>query len=623
MKLKHSFLVSLCITSIGLVSGCNNDDDGAATSNAIITSLRILHINDHHSHLQPNAASLTLGGAATDTKTGGFPNVVATIKELAAKGGNVLKLHAGDALTGDLYFTLFKGEADAAMMNQVCFDAFALGNHEFDEGDAGLKKFLDFLNANAACKTDVLSANVVPEVGTSPLTLNSATDYIKPYTIKEIGGEKYGIIGLTIAGKTKNSSSPDPTTVFTDEATAAQKYIDELSSKGINKIILLAHQGYANDMTIATKLKGVDVIVGGDSHTLLGDGFKQYGITPSGAYPTKATDASGKQVCIVQASQYSDVVGELSVDFDASGNVTQCSGTPHLLLNNTFTRKDAAGATVELTGADRDAVLKTITGSQGLLSLPKADVTAQNILDGYSQQVDSMKQAVIGTAAETLCLERIPNQGQSKVAGCKEATKAHGSDISNIVAKGFLDMSLTSDICLQNGGGVRIDVLAGDITIGTAYTLLPFANTLTEISMTGQEIINALEDGIDFALSPGGSSGAYPYAAGLRWNADLSKTKGSRISSVEVNSRVKGAWTAIDPAKTYKVVTNNFMARGSDGYSTLGNIPDSRKLDTYLDYAQSFADYVKRETAAGRSIVKLPVGEYSTQQFIDKDGVLQ
>ncbi len=405
MKLQHSLLIGLCISTLGLMSGCNDNDTPATTTNTVpATSLRILHINDHHSRLQPNSAKLTLAGAATDVKTGGFPRVVSKINELAASGGNVLKLHAGDAITGDLYFTLFKGKADAEQMNQVCFDAFALGNHEFDSGDAGLKTFLDFLNSSA-CKTDVLSANVSPKVGTSPLTLNSATDYIKPYTIKELNGQKFGIIGLTIAGKTKNSSSPDATTTFADEATTAQKYIDELAGKGVNNIILLTHQGYDNDQAIAKKLKGVDVIIGGDSHTLLGDGFKAFGLSPSGAYPTKTTDANGKQVCIAQASQYSDVVGELTIDFNAAGDVITCSGTPHLLLSDTFQR-----AKVELTGAERDAVLQAVANAPEL-SIVTPNAAAQANLDGYSQQVDVMKQTVIGTAAETLCHERVPNQG--------------------------------------------------------------------------------------------------------------------------------------------------------------------------------------------------------------------
>ncbi|OQX03922.1 MAG: NAD nucleotidase [Thiothrix lacustris] len=617
MKLKRSLLASACIAALGLMSGCNNNNTVAAVStDAPATSLRILHINDHHSHLQPNSASLNLAGATTAVKTGGFPRVVSKINELAAQGGNVLKLHAGDATTGDLYFTLFKGKADAEQMNQVCFDAFTLGNHEFDQGDAGLKTFLDYLNSSA-CKTDVLSANVFPKVGTSPLTPTSATDYLKPYTIKTVNGQKFGIIGLTIAGKTKNSSSPDATTTFADEATTAQQYIDELNVLGVNKIILLTHQGYANDQVIAKQLNGVDVIVGGDSHTLLGDGFKAYGLSPSGAYPTKTTDANGKQVCIAQASQYSDIVGELTIEFSANGEVTACSGIPHLLLSDTFQRNK-----VELTGAERDAVLKAVADAPEL-SIVTSDAAAQANLDGYSQQVDVMKQTVIGAAAETLCHERIPNQGLSKTAGCTAATQSHGSDIANTVSKAFLEMSLTSDICLQNGGGVRVDVPAGAITLGTAYTLLPFANTLTEMTMTGQDIISSLEDGIDFALNPQGSTGSYPYAAGLRWDADLSQAKGARVTHVEVNPRVTGAWVAIDPAKTYKVVTNSFLATGGDGYTTFKNLASDKKLNTYLDYAQSFADYVSRETAAGRSVMKLPVEEYSTQQFIDKDGVLQ
>ena len=622
MKFKHLAWLSLCIT-LPVMQGCGGDSNNSSSNNNTgqATSLRILHINDHHSHLQPNTTNLILWGTSIKVQTGGFPKVVSKINELSSQGGNVLKLHAGDAITGDLYFTLFKGEADAALMNQVCFDAFTLGNHEFDEGDAGLKKFLDYLKSSS-CKTDVLSANVNFKVGTSPLALTSSTDYVKPYTVKEINGQKFGIIGLTIASKTKSSSSPDPSTTFADETSTAQHYIDELNANGINKIILLTHQGYSNDLTLANKLTGVDVIVGGDSHSLLGNDFKTYGLTPQGAYPTPTTNADNHTVCVVQASQYSDIVGELNIDFDANGHVTNCTGTPHLLLANTF-KRTINGTETELTGTDRDNVLQSVAASNGLLSVTTANAAAQTVLDGYSQQVDVMKQTVIGTVAETLCLERVPNQGQSKIAGCKDLTKSHGSDISNIVAKAFLEMSLTSDICMQNGGGVRIDIPAGNITIGTAYTLLPFANTLTEVSMTGQEIINALEDGVDFALSASGSTGAYPYAAGLRWDADLSQAKGSRITNVQVNPRVSGVWTTIELTRTYKVVTNNFLAKGSDGYTTLGNLPSSRKTDTYLDYAQSFVDYVKRETAAGNSIVKLPTDEYSTQKFIDKNGVLQ
>ena len=115
-----------------------------------------LHINDHHSHLKSNNLDLKLDGERTRVKAGGMASVQTKIEDLSSQGGNILKLHAGDAITGDLYFALFKGEADAAMMNSICFDAFALGNHEFDDGDAGLAKFLNHLK-EGSCNTPVLA----------------------------------------------------------------------------------------------------------------------------------------------------------------------------------------------------------------------------------------------------------------------------------------------------------------------------------------------------------------------------------------------------------------------------------------------------------------------------------
>lgn len=578
--------------------------------------LRILHMNDHHSHLNPSTTTLKLAGQDTEVELGGFARAVALYQAFEAKGGNILKLHAGDATTGDLYYTLFKGEADATMMNQICFDAFEVGNHEFDDGDSGLKRFLDYLKADT-CNTPVLGANVIPRLGTSPLALTSSTDYIQPYIIKEYEGEKVGIIGVNIAGKTKNSSNPDRTTQFANEQRTAQQYINALRNQGINKIILLSHYGYENDLELAKNLRGVDVIVGGDSHSLLGgERLTSIGLEPSGPYPTQQTNKDGDPVCIVQAWQYSNAVGKLDVNFDRSGKITRCQGTPRILLGHSFKRNGQ-----EVTGEDRKAIMAQIQAYPELQAI-RPNPSAEAVLASYAAKVDVLTKEVIGSAAENLCLVRFPGEARSTI--CDPAlTKSKGSDISNIVAKAFLEMSNTSDICIQNGGGVRTDVAAGNITIGTAYTLLPFANTLTEIEMTGQQILDVLEEAIDYALDPNGSSGAYPYASGLRWTLDLSKPFGKRFSNVEINSRLAGSWQAINRTKTYKVVTNSYTAGGKDGYLTFGDIPDNQKTDTFLDYAQSFVDYVKRETSAGRPVTKLPTAEYSTQVFIDKNGIQQ
>ncbi len=229
--------------------------------------------------------------------------MAAAIGELAAQSPNVLKLHAGDALTGTLYFNRAgaDGEADAAMMNTVCFDAFTLGNHEFDKGDSGLKSFIDLLH-KGSCKTPVLSANVRFGAN-SALNPARTSDGVNASTVVERGGQKIGIVGLTIAGKTKASSSPDPDTTFEDETQAAQREIDRLRAQGINKIILMSHIGYDYDLQVVPKLSGVDVVVGADSHTLLGpDTLRTTGVgTPAGAYPTRLANKDGKTVCVVQA----------------------------------------------------------------------------------------------------------------------------------------------------------------------------------------------------------------------------------------------------------------------------------------------------------------------------------
>ena len=578
---------------------------GAGLSHA--GDLTILHINDHHSHLKPDSRmSLNLDGKSTRVRSGGMPAVIAKMKELEASKANVLKLHAGDAVSGSLFFTLFKGEADAALMNEVCFDAFALGNHEFNEGDAGLAKFLDFLNAGE-CNTPVLAANVKPEVGVSALTPKSETDYIQPYTVIDVAGTKVGIIGIDIVRKTIMSSSPDDTTRFLDEAETSQKMVNELKEAGVNRIVIMAHYGYKNELELAAKIDGVDVIIGGDSHTLLGD-FEEIGLNSAGPYPTVVEGVGGNLVCVATAWQYSQIVGELNISFNEAGDVESCSGLPHVMVADSFKRKNDEGDRVEIEGADRDAVYAQINADPKL-SIVEEDDQAASVLASFNEKVEEMQAIKVGVVTENLCLARIPGDTRSKLCS-PEDTASKGSDISMLVAHAFREMAKASDIAIQNGGGVRTDIAKGDLTMGDAYKLLPFANTLVEMDMTGAEIKSVLEEALDYALQPDGSTGAYPYAAGLRWHVDAAKPTGQRLSKMEFKGRNDSSWSPLDSTATYKLVTNNYIAAGRDGYLTFKTVKnDGRYLDTYLDYAQSFVDYVRERGSVG----KLPESEYSTQ----------
>jgi 5'-nucleotidase / UDP-sugar diphosphatase len=130
--------------------------------------LNIAHINDHHSNMRPLPATLTIDGEPIRVSLGGFARLASAFNDFEQNETNLLKIHAGDAITGTPYYNFFKGESDARAMNVVCFDAFVLGNHEFDSSDEGLKRFLDYLAASPECNTSVLSANVYPASGTPP-----------------------------------------------------------------------------------------------------------------------------------------------------------------------------------------------------------------------------------------------------------------------------------------------------------------------------------------------------------------------------------------------------------------------------------------------------------------------
>ena len=615
--LKALAWAALCATTLAACGG--SDDSSSSEPSFAAIELNIAHINDHHSQLEPFALQeLTLNGVATQVDLGGFSRQTTLFRKAEAEKKNLLKIHAGDAVTGTLYYTFYKGEVDAKMMNTICFDAFELGNHEFDDGDAVLANFLDTL-ITGPCRTPVLAANVTPKLGTAlaPRTVN---DYLQPYTIKTIEGVKVAMIGIDIKDKTVNSSRPLDSTTFSDEVSTAQATINTLkTTHGVRHIVLVTHQGYDRDKAMAAQLTDVDVIIGGDSHSLLGD-FSAQGLTSSGAYPTVLKNKDGHTVCIGQAWEYAKAFGLMNVKFNTQGAVESCSGQASLVIGDNFKRKDAAGVWQTLADADKSALV-TALASQPAVKVTTPDTAAAAVLKSYTDRIAVEKAKVIGSATESLCLVRVPGESTNRsagVAGCETAnTLAQGSDAAQVVAESFLASSKRANFALQNAGGVRVPIAAGPLSMNTAFTVLPFTNVIVEMDLSGQEVVNALEDAVANHLDALQSSGSHPYAAGLRWDLDMSKAKGSRFSNVQVRDKTTGAWSAIDLSKTYVLATNDFIASGKDGYTALGTAYTAgRFVNTYLLYTQTFADWV---TLKG-TVARPARAEYSHQTVITKAG---
>lgn len=575
MQGRRLFRVASSLVSVAVLAGCAQSPAPEAPF-----QLTVAHINDHHSNLLPHESTqLRVGGESYTVETGGFARIVAQIDAIRAGNENVLALHAGDAITGTLFYSIFKGEADAALMNQVCFDAMALGNHEFDNGDAGLKLFLDSLAQTEDCRTEVLGANVQPEVGVSPLTPKTRWDSFKPYTIFSLNGEKVGLIGLDIAVKTKNSSQPDATTMFADELTTARYYVEELQRQGVEKIGLLTHIQYKNDLTLAEQLPAVDFVIGGDSHTLLGN-YAQQGLPTVGPYPMQVQNLDGTPVCIAQAWQYSQVVGELQITFTGDA-VAQCGGQPHLLVSN-----EAPQAVQQ----------------QPFITAVAPDAEAQRVLVQYQDRLEHLTQTEIATVTERLCIERMGPATQP------ECGIGRQSDIHAVVAQAFLASAPQADFALQNGGGVRTEIAAGRLTVADVYQLLPFANTLVEVEITGAQVKQVLEQAVSYALSDSGSDGAYPHGAGIRFDVDLNAAEGNRFSHFEVQS--EQGWQPLLPTQRYTMITNSFLSSGADGWRLLGELNAQGLVqDTYVNYAQSFVDWARKT-----QIIERP-DAHSTQSY--------
>ena len=265
--------------------------------------ITFLHTNDLHAHVEPTAVR--------GKPFGGYARVATLVKAERKKTKNVVLLNAGDTFQGTLYFNVYDGLADAALMNLTGYDAMALGNHEFDRGPdlaAGFARAANF---------PVLGANV--EFSDRNSALSKA---IRRSTILTVGGQRVGIIGV-VTKDTPNISSPGADLNFREPLEAAQEEADLLTKQGVNKIVVVSHIGYEEDQKLAKGLRNVDLIVGGHSHTPLGTPNLEGWRAAQGPYPTLVRDLDGRDVPIVQSWEWGKVLGRIRLAFDARGRLTK------------------------------------------------------------------------------------------------------------------------------------------------------------------------------------------------------------------------------------------------------------------------------------------------------------
>lgn len=466
-------------------------------------TLTLMHTNDTRANHLPDGDGV--GGAARQA---------ALVQQIREEAENTLLVDAGGRFTGTLFHRVYAGQDNAQVMNALGYDAMTIGNPEFDNGDAILAQFIDALNfpvvvANLdASRSDDLAGKMAPSV------------------ILTRGGQEIGIIGIT-TDTTPRFSSPSRELIFgSNYARAVQQQADALAEQGVNKIILLSYLGYDVDLELAATISGVDVIVGGNTRTLLSNTQAD----AAGPYPAEVTGEDGAPILIVQSGGGARgelrFMGRLDVTFDASGTLTGWSGDT-LLLEADIT--------------------------------PDADVEA--LLDDLNQQVQLERERLIrtpdGAVVEVL--------SSWVVDDCRVRECALG----NLVADA-LRWQTGTDFALMNGGGLRGGLEAGTLLRGDVLELLPFTNRLTTFTLTGADMVLALENGVS-RVGESSGTGRFPQVSGLRYTYDLSLPALSRITSVEVLDADGDAIGPIDPEARYTLTTNDFLRKGGDGYQVFAD----------------------------------------------------
>ncbi|MEU1278734.1 bifunctional metallophosphatase/5'-nucleotidase [Streptomyces sp. NPDC005805] len=509
--------------------------------------VQLLSFNDLHGNLEPpagsagNVSEIQHDGTVKSIPAGGVEYLATSLR--TARGGHPYSVTAaaGDLVgASPLLSGLFHDEPTIEALNKLNLDVAGVGNHEFDEGAVELARL-----QNGGCHPTegcyekgrkfkgadfpYLAANVTKEKTGKPI--------LKPYTVWKKNGVRIGFIGVTLEG------TPDIVSAngikglkFHDEVKTINKYARELERKGVKSIVALIHEGgfpaspsYNYDCDspgpgdgisgpIAEIAKGitpkVDALVTGHTHQ---------------AYVCTIPDPSGKPRMVTSASSFGKLYTDTTLTYDKRTH---------------------------------DIVRTAVTSANHVVSRDQAK--AKDMTDLISRW--NTLAAPIANRPQGFISADIPGRGST----------APETPLGDLIADAQLTGLAPADkggaqLALMNPGGIRSDLVFkasgsegdGVVTYGEAFTVQPFTNMMNVVDLTGAQLITTLQQQVS------GPNEAAPkilqVSKGFTYTLDLTKTGAARI----VTDSVKLNGEAIDPAKTYRVAMNEFLAGGGDGFAVL------------------------------------------------------
>jgi len=399
----------------------------ATPSPAQQVSLTVLHTNDTHSHLLPFSypsiaqAGSTVAALRVRQNIGGIARRATLAKrvrdEVQRRGGTVWLVDAGDFYEGTPFSTEYHGDADVEAMNAAGYTFATIGNHELNTPLTTLKKFLGL------AKFPILCANLTENATGKPLVI--------PYEIRKVGAIRIGVFGITTAQASAYPAAKEGLTIANEIETAER--MTKALSREADIIIMISHAGERLDEEIAKKVPGIDVIVGGHSHTRL----------PEGAFIRRSDTLGSRSVngtIIVQAYQWGGELGRLDLLFD----------------------KDERGAWCI---SRHRARLLPVTSKLA------EDEKVAAVVARYWNPIAARYGEVIGKAKADFVEEGMANY----------------HFVSDAVRETY-----GTEIAFENTGGIRAPIIKGDITLADLIELDPFVNTVVTFKITGRQLKDVL-----------------------------------------------------------------------------------------------------------------------------------
>ena len=538
--------------------------EGATESSAELPEANILHTNDVHGRIVEEK------GVIGDAK------LAAVIDEERAKNPSTLVVDAGDAFQGLPISNSSKGEERAKILNEIGYDAMAVGNHEFDFGLDEAKKYKEILNF------PLLSSNTY---------INGARLFEASTIVdkdKNVVGDEFVVIGVTTPETaTKTHPKNVQGVTFTDPISEVNKVIDEIEArataegKTYKNYVVLAHLGVdtttpvewrgstlAEELSKNPKLKGKRVtVIDGHSHTVQSTTY-------------------GENVTYNQTGSYLNNIGKITYQ------ANQLLGNPQQI---------SAASTKNV--------------------VPNAKVAA--MVQKIKEQYDAENAKIVR------------DNSPVELNGQRENVRVRETNLGNVVADALYEYGQTgfshkTDLAVTNGGGLR-ETIAKDkpITKGSVIAVLPFGNTISQIKVTGQNIADmftkslgsilqekdgktVLDENGQPLLEP---SGGFLQVSGAKVYYDTSLPAEKRVLYVEIKNPETGQYEPLNLAKDYYLTTNDFLAAGGDGYTMLGG---AREEGPSMDVA--FADYLAKADLTAYAVINPNSRTISLSASKDSDG---